>query len=115
MGCLTLLRQRALGAFALKYHCFFGKNREMFVKTVENMPREERMLIPSDCALRNGERVKVELSEQGISFFVAVYLESRTVVTPVVEVPAGDSAYTIITEFDKYLGLSLRVETGLQE
>lgn len=115
MGTLTLLRQRALGGFALKYHCFFDRDREIFLRGLEQTPMEKRQQIPSDCTLKNGERVKVALNDQGISFFVVVYLESRTIVTPLVTAPPGDSAYTIVTDFDKYRGLSLRIVTGLQE
>ena len=110
MGQLTLLRRRALGAFALKYHCFFGCDRDTFMKVLEKTPMELRPQLPSDCTLKNGERVTVELGEQGTCFFVAVYLESRTIVTPSVEVPPGDFTYVIETDFDKYRGLSLRLE-----
>ena len=115
MGRLIVHRERALGAFALKYHCFFGKDREAFLGLLEQTPLEERARIPSDCTLKNGEHVTVELGEQGTCFFVAVYLESRNIVTPLVEVPPGDSLYTIVTDFDRYLGLSLRVERGQSE
>lgn len=114
MGRLVVHRQRALGAFALKYHCFFGKDREAFMKVLEETPLVDRPQLPSDCTLKNGERVTVELGEQGSCFFVAVYLESRTIVTPTVEVLPGDSAYTIETDFDRYLGLSLRVVPGVE-
>lgn len=112
MGRLIVHRERALGAFALKYHCFFGQDREAFMQALEQVPMDERAQLPSDCTLKNGERVTVELGERGTCFFVAVYLESRTIVTPAVEVPPGDSVYTIVTNFDRYLGLSLRVEPG---
>ena len=115
MGTLTLLRQRALGGFALKYHCFFGRDRETFLRGLEQTPMEKRQQIPSDCTLKNGERVHVSLDDQGISFFVAVYLESRTIVTPLITVPPRDSDYTIVTDFDKYRGLSVQIVSGLQE
>lgn len=114
MGRLILQRQRALGAFALKYHCFFGRDRETFMRILEETPLSDRTQLPSDCTLRNGERVTVELGEQGSCFFVAVYLESRNIVTPVVVVPPGDSEYTIETDFDRYLGLSLRIVPGIE-
>lgn len=112
MGHLTVERQRALGAFALKYHCFFGKEREAFMQVLEQTPLAQRPQLASDCTLKNGERVTVELGEQGTCFFVAVYLESRTIVTPLVEVLPGDHTYVIETDFDRYLGLSLRVVPG---
>lgn len=115
MGTLTLLRQRALGGFALQYHCFFGRSRETFLRGLEQTPMEERRQIPSDCTLKNGERVKVELGDAGITFFVVVYLESRTIVTPEIQVPPGDSAYTIVTDFDRYRGLCVQIVQGLQE
>lgn len=112
MGRLIVERQRALGAFALKYYCFFGQDREAFMQVLEGTPLPQRSQLPSDCTLKNGERVTVEMGERGICFFVAVYLESRTIVTPLVEVLPGDHTYIIKTDFDHYLGLSLRIEPG---
>ncbi len=105
MRKLILHRQRALAAFAIRYHCFLNRAPQAVVHGAS---------VDSDFSLRNGESVSRKIIEEGGSFRVAAYLESRAVIPDTVIIPHGtdDAEYTIITDFDHYLGLSLRVVPG---
>lgn len=108
MRQLILNRERALGAFGIKYYCFFNRDPQ----SIEAIPDDEA-IAHSDFSLRNGETVRARLDDLENSFFVVVFLKSRRIVTPTIVIPAGgDSfAYTIHSDFDKYTGLHVRVDT----
>lgn len=108
MRQLILNRERALGAFGIKYYCYFNRDPE-FLEAIS----DDEAIALSDFSLRNGETVRARLDELENCFFVVVFLESRRIVTPPILIPAGEDSftYTIHSDFDKYTGLHVRVDT----
>ena len=109
MRHLILHRQRALIGFALKYYCVMGGDREGFLAA---LPMEKAAAQAGESrhrALRNGETITVELSEEGGSFFVAVFLEDRSIVTDPVAIGPGDQdvEYVILTDRAPYKGMGV--------
>lgn len=109
MRHLILHRQRALIGFALKYYCIMGGDREAFMKS---LAWEKAAALAGESrhrALRNGETITVELPQAGGSFFVAVFLEDRSIVTDPVVIGPGeaDAEYVILTDRAPYKGMGI--------
>lgn len=107
MRHLILHRQRALIAFALKYYCVMSGDREGFLAALAR--EREAAQNGAYRALRNGETITVELPEDEASFFVAVFLEGRSIVTDPVPIPPGteDVEYVILTDRAPYKGMGI--------
>lgn len=110
MRTLTLYRERALAGFALRYFCMLGRDRTKFIESLRQL-EDPRANGTGDVALRNGERIKLEIDETETNIFAVVYLESRCIVTPSIPIPAGteDLGFQLDTGFDQYLGMTVTV------
>lgn len=109
MRKLILHRQRALIAFALKYYCVTGQDRAAFMA---RLPQEKAAAWAGQSpfpSLRNGETITIDLPETGGSFFVAVFLEDRSIVTEPVVIGPGteDVEYMILTDRAPYKGMGV--------
>jgi hypothetical protein len=104
MRQLILHRERALAGFALLHYAVLDRDKTEFLRQQDQKPYTCRPEWGGDFALRNGETRRVELDEGEHTLFVAVYLESRRIITETMTIPAGneDAKFTIFTEFDGY-------------
>jgi hypothetical protein len=104
MRQLILHRERALAGFALLHYALVDRDKTEFLQELKKKPYTCRPEWGGDFALRNGETRRMELDEGEHTLFVAVYLESRLILTDVMSIPAGqeDAKFTIFTEFDGY-------------
>mgnify|MGYP004603669243 CR=1 FL=1 len=104
MRRLIVHRQRALACFAMTYYCLPGHVRPL-------IDGAETGDVP---ALRSGETAAMEIGEAPFEFFAVACLEGRNLVMDTCAVPAGteDVRYTIVTDFDGYKKLQVRLEPG---
>ena len=112
MRTLTITRERALAAFGMKYHIFTGGSREEFLALLEKLPMEQRKNIQPDFSLNNGQTVRFQLPEDATAtFFVALFTDSRNIVTNEVIVPPGqeDVHFIIKTLYDGYHQMNLSI------
>ena len=114
MRRLYVKRQRALACFGTTYHCILGQSPEAHLRWVQEQDRTELMQAHGSNALRNGETICLELDEGANSLFVIAYLEQRELMTQAVPIPPGteDLLCTVVTEYDGYRRLSLRLVPG---
>lgn len=112
MRTLTIIRERALAAFSMKYHVFAGGSREEFVATLEKIPMDQRKNIQPDFSLKNGETVRFQLeNEATATFFCALFTETRNIVTNEITVLPGteDVSFTIKTLYDGHNKFGLEI------
>lgn len=114
MRHLILRRQRALIGFALRYYCVMGQDRDAFLARLEQEQAAARAGQRLHPSLRNGDTISLELPEEGGSFFVAVFLEDRSIVTEPVHIgPGGDDVvYDILTDREPYKGMIVTLAQG---
>jgi hypothetical protein len=112
MRHITIHRERALAAFALKYYCVFDRDSERFIAELEANEATARFAHVGDVSLRNGEKIRVGMDEEEHTFFAMIYTENKNIATNTVTVPAGteDMAYQIITDYDGYRTLSFTIQ-----
>ena len=91
MRHLIVHRERALACFAMKYDCVLDREQADFLAELEGKDREELMLNAPGVPMRNGETITIELDEGEHRFFAAACLESRTMTTNDLTIPAGDA------------------------
>lgn len=111
MRHLILHRQRALIGFALKYYCVLGGDRAGFLARLDQERAAAQAGESVHPSLRNGDTIVLDLPEEGGSFFVAVFLEDRSIVTDPILVEPGreDVAYGILTDRIPYKGMVIAV------
>lgn len=107
MRHLILHRQRALIGFALNYYCVLGSDREGFLARLDQEKAAAQAGESIHPRLRNGDTIVLDLPDQGGSFFVAVFLEDRSIVTEPITIGPGseDVAYGILTDRIPYKGM----------
>ncbi len=112
MRRLIVHRQRALACFAMTYYCLPGHVRPL-------IDGAETGAVPALCRehgvpLRSGESAAVEIGEEPFEFFAVACLDGRNLVMDTCAIPAGteDVRYTIVTDFDGYKRLQVRLEPG---
>ena len=112
MRQLILRRERALACFATPYYCLMGREREEFLAWLAEQAPGALMERGAGIPLRNGETVALEIGEEETAFFVAAYLEKRSLVTGQAVIPPGteDVRYMVRTSYDGYRRLSLSLE-----
>lgn len=112
MRHLILRRERALACFATKYDCVLNRDREAFLDWLTGQELQQLMLQGVGTPLRNGETVTLDIGEEAATFFVAAYLEKRTLITETAEIPAGtqDVRYVVRTDYDGFRRLQLTLE-----
>jgi hypothetical protein len=110
MRRLIVHRQRALACFAMTYYCLPGHVRPL-------IDGAETGAVPALCRehgvpLRSGESAAVEIGEEPFEFFAVACLDGRNLVMDTCTIPAGteDVRYTIVTDFDGYKRLQVRLE-----
>ena len=108
MRYLTVQRERALACFAMKYACILNRDQEQFI--AENAQRTLEDGLGDWPMLRNGECIRIEITEQATTFFAALQTEHKLMVTPVVTIEegAGNAEILVQTEFDGNRKLSLK-------
>jgi hypothetical protein len=109
MRQLIVHRERALAGFALLHYVLVDRDKKEFLQELQKKPYTCRPEWGGDFALRNGETRRVELDAGEHTLFVAVYLESRLILTDEMTIPAGeeDARFTIFTEFDGYHSVNI--------
>lgn len=112
MRHLIVHRERALACFAMKYDCILDREQAEFLASLEGQDRNELMLNGAGVPMRNGETVSIELDEGEHRFFVAVCLESRTMTTNDLTIPAGteDAEITVRTDYNGDRKLEITAE-----
>ena len=112
MRHLILHRERALACFATKYDCVLNRDRGEFLDWLAGQELPQLMVQGVGTPLRNGETVTLDIGEEAATFFVAVYLEKRALVTETAEIPAGDGdvRYVVRTDYDGFRRLRLTLE-----
>jgi hypothetical protein len=112
MRHISIRRERALAAFALKYYCVFDRNSEEFIAELERNEVTARFAHVGDVSLRNGERIRVGMDEEEHTLFVMIYTENKNIATNTVTIPAGaeEPSYQIITDFDGYRSLTFSIQ-----
>ncbi len=100
MRHLIVHRERALACFAMKYDCVLDREQADFLAELKGKDREELMLNAPGVPMRNGETITIELDEGEHRFFAAACLESRTMTTNDLTIPAGDADAEITVRTD---------------
>ena len=100
MRHLIVHRERALACFAMKYDCVLDREQADFLAELEGTDRGELMLNAPGVPMRNVETITIELDEGEHRFFVAACLESRTMTTNDLTIPAGDADAEITVRTD---------------
>ena len=100
MRHLIVHRERALAYFAMKYDCVLDREQADFLAELEGKDRGELMLNAPGVPMRNGETITIELDEGEHRVFVAACLESRTMTTNDLTIPAGDADAEITVRTD---------------
>lgn len=111
MRYLILHRERALAAFALTYYCHLNRDRTVHMEALEQMA-EPRLEARGDYGLKNGQTIKIPISQEENQFFIGIYTQQKNHVSGSVPIPAGetDVAYRILTDYDGDKRLSFRIE-----
>ena len=114
MRRLIVHRQRALACFAMTYYCLPGRVRPLIDGAEEGE-------IPGLCRehgvpLRSGETAAMEIGEAPFEFFAVACLDGRSLIMDTCAIPAGteDVRYDIITDYDGFRGLQVRLAPGGQ-
>lgn len=110
MRYLTVQRERALACFAMKYACILNCDQGQFI--AENTHRTLEDGLGDWPMLRNGESIRIAISEEETTFFSALQTEHKLMVTPIVTIGAGTEDVKILvqTEFDGNRKLSLHAK-----
>ena len=114
MRHLIVHRERALACFAMKYDCILDTEQAEFLASLEGKDRNELMMNGAGVPMRNGETVSIELDEGEHRFFAAVCLESRTMTTNDLTIPAGDADVEVAVRTDYNGDKRLEITAQLQ-
>lgn len=111
MRTLFLYRERALAAFALTYYCHMNRDREAHLSSLSAMA-DPRLSARGDYGIRNGQTIAIPIENTENRFFVGIYTQEKSIVTPEILIPAGseDVYYKIITDYDGNKRIDFRVE-----
>ena len=111
MRHLIIHRERSLVGFALNYYCVLGQDRDAFLQELPERNASARRGVASDYPLRNGQTVSIDIGNDALSFFIAVYLDGRSIVTAPISIAAGsdDAVFAILTQAVPYKGMEIAV------
>ena len=110
MRNLIIHRERALAAFALTYYCHVNRDRAAHLRELEEM-EDPRTQARGDYGVRNGETIRIPMDEAGGKFFMGIYTQNTSHVSPEITVEPGteDVCYMIVTDFDGERRLAFRI------
>ena len=101
MKRITVKRIPALYGFAMRYDLYVNIDREALLKRAGELDFLERGMLKSEISLGNRESHVFELDDRETTFFAACFLESRTITTEVISLPAGPMELTILISTGK--------------